>query len=401
MSHRTALVLIALIVVFGAWLRLLRPVDRQFLGGDEGHYGEYVDRLSELGLSGWPRVIAEYIRDEQSGRETVLPPTRILYLGSAYAVRQATGSISLEALRTVSCTAGILTLLMGVAFAWRLSGPTVAVGVAALFACCPLMIHLSHRALIDGFFALTALTALWGLWESLRAPNHRGWLALYALGMVAMVMTKENAAFAFVALLAILGTNRWLQIGRITPALWVVTLAAPAVGAIMLVLAAGGIGPLVEAYRLNVTKSVLLEYALQTGDGPWHRYLLDFLLVSPVVTMLAVGALGGTAWNDPAKRFLATFLIVSYAFMAQVRYGMNMRYGAMWTLPLSWLAFRLIVTLAERLRPAWRPGLIAAVVAVVCAVELQSYQRLFFKGTIYDPVAGAMAMPLQMWKPLR
>jgi 4-amino-4-deoxy-L-arabinose transferase-like glycosyltransferase len=399
-SARTTFIFIALIVLFGAWLRLLRPVDRKFLGGDEGYYGQYVDRLTELGLAGWPQVLAEYIRDEKSGRETILPPTRILYLGSGYVVRKATGCLSLEALRGVSCAAGILTLLMGVVFAWRLSGPKVALGVAALLACCPLMIHLSHRALIDGFFALTALTALWGLWESLRAPNHRGWLALYAAGLAAMVMTKENAAFAFVALLAILGLNRWLKIGRVTPALLIVTFAAPAVGALMLLLAAGGPVPLIEAYRLNVTKSVVLEYALQTGDGPWHRYLLDFLLASPLLTVLAIAALGGTPWNDPAKRYLATFLFFSYAFMAQVRYGMNMRYGAMWTLPLCWLAFSMVTTLAGRLRPNWQPAALAGAIALVCAVELQSYHRLFFNGTIYDPVAGAMAMPLQMWKPL-
>ena len=401
MSIRTTPILLALIILFGAWLRLPRPQDSSFIGNDEGYYGVYVDRLSELGLGGWPQVIAEYIEKERKGGETILPPTRILYLGTAYLVRQVTGGLSLDVLRGVSCAAGILTLVVGAAFVWRMSGPVLALGVTALLACFPLLIHLSHRALIDGFFALTALVTLWGLWESLRAPERRAWLLLYGAGLAAMVMTKENAAFAFAALVAIIGLNRWLQIGRVTPALLVVTFAAPALGALMLVMSAGGPSPLIETYRLNVTKSVGLQYALETGDGPWHRYLLDFLLVSPVVTVLAIAALGGTAWKDPAKRHLAAFLLISGALMVQVRYGMNMRYGAMWAVPLCWLAFNLLATLAARLPGRWQPSLLAAVVAFVCVVELQGYRRLFYDGTIYDPVAGPLAMPLQMWKPFR
>lgn len=395
-ARRVFPLLLLLVVALGAWLRLPRPIDRVYIGSDEGFCAAYVGALDS---NSWPRLIADYIVEEKKGKDTRLPPTRVLFIGSGHLVRKLTDCAPIEALRAVSCAASIAALLIGAAFVWRIGGPASALAVTALMASSPLLIHLAHRALIDGFFALWALVSVWGLWESLRAPGDRRWLVLYATGLIAMVLTKENAAFAFVALVALIALNRWLQIGTVTRPLLIVTFTAPALGAGLLILAAGGLPPLIEAYRLNVTKSVVLPYAITTGDGPWHRYLLDFLLVSPVVTVLAAAALGGTPWRDPAKRYLGLFLLLSYALMAQVRYGMNMRYGAMWTLPLCWLGYHLLATLSARLRERWQPIALAAAVALVCASELHGYRKLFVSANIYDPVPGALAMPLRMWKP--
>jgi len=425
-TSRITFISLVLLIAFGAWMRLPRHKDRIWTGTDEGYYAQYVDAL---GQKSWPAVIADYIEEEKKGNETKLPPTRVLFLGGALVVSKITGLEALECLRVLSWLSAVGTLVVGAIFVSRMSGPHAALAVTAFIACSPLLIHLAHRALIDGFFAFWALVAAWGLWESLRsfatsaapvaaAPGgtadspetlhgaqHRTAfrpavsLTIYAIGLAAMVLTKENAAFAFFALFAIIVLHRWLKIGRVTPTLLVVTFVAPALAACVLVLVAGGPMPLFETYRLNSTKSVVLPYAIKTGDGPWHRYLLDFLLVSPAVTVLAVAALGATAWRDPAKRFLALFLLLSFAVMAQVRYGMNMRYGAMWTLPLCWLAFSLLLTLSEKVIPRYRKVALALSVALVCALELRSYSTLFIEGNIYDPVAPAVAMPLQMWKP--
>jgi len=383
----------------GVWLRLPTAAHASRKGFDEAYYEKYVTSLGKLGLGGWPTLIESYIAEQKTQPLAFLPPTRVLFLGSAHGWSQITGTTPLESVRAVSCGAGIGLLLLGAAMAWRFSGPAAALGVGALLACAPLLIHLSHRALIDGFFAFWATVALWGFFESLRAPERRGWLAVYGVGLAAMVMTKENAAFAYAALFGLMVLNRWLRIGTVTREFVIVTILAPACGALLLVVAAGGIDTLLGAYRINIEKSVELPYAKSTGDGMWHRYLLDFLLVSPAVTLLAVAALGGTGWSEPAKRCLALFVIFSYAAMAQVRYGMNLRYGAMWEVPLCWLAFTLLSALATRWAGRWQiPALIAAV-AVVCSTELTQYYFLFVKGNVYDPVAGSLIQPLQMWKP--
>jgi 4-amino-4-deoxy-L-arabinose transferase-like glycosyltransferase len=400
-SFRTPLlVALVLILAVGTWLRIPGEKHREWKGTDEGYYERYVTQLDETGLIGWPKLVAAYIERQTAEKYAFLPPTRLLFLGGAHLWRQISGTSPIEAVRAMAFASGVAMLLIGAVFAFRLSGLGASVGVSALAASSPLLIHLSHRALIDGFFAFWALVAVWGLWECLREPERRGWLVLYGSALAAMVLTKENAAFVFPALCGIIILNRWVRIGRVTPALLVVTVVAPLIASVLLVVAAGGVGPLVTAFRLNVEKSVILPYAIATGDGPWHRYFLDFLLVSPAVTILSVVALGGTSWASPAKRHLVIFLVISYALMAQVRYGMNMRYGAMWEVPMCWLAFELVRTLWANVRHSWRPTAVALTLTLVCTLELQSYYRLFVAGGIYDPVAGALIQPLRIFKPV-
>lgn len=390
--------LLVLLLGFGIWLRIPDESARKRLGADEGYYGRYVETLDQTGLLGWPDLIAGYIEKQKTEKTAFLPPTRILFLASASLWHSLTGAAPIDAVRAISCLAGILTLLLAAAFFYRVGGLASSVGGTALVACSPLLIHLSHRALIDGFFALTASVALWGLWESTRLNAHRAWLALYAIGLAAMVLTKENAAFVFIALCAIIFLHRWLQIGTVSREIVITTFAAPAIAAGFLIVCAGGLSPLLEAYRLNVEKSVALPYAVATGDGLWHRYLLDFLLVSPALTTLALISLGAQTWDSQPKRYFVTFVAVSYAVMAQVRYGMNMRYGAMWIIPLAWLALHTITHLATKSPLRWRPLIVTSVITLTAALELQSYAALFRGGTVYDPVAGALTQKLGIWQ---
>ena len=65
----------------------------------------------------------------------------------------------------------------------------------------------------------------------------------------------------------------------------------PLLGAVILVFVAGGLSTLLTSYQLSVSKNYQLAYAVMTGDGPWYRYLVDLLLVNPLILLLAIGAL--------------------------------------------------------------------------------------------------------------
>src|SRR5438309_3643324 len=183
----------------------------------------------------------------------------------------------------------MLTLALGTLFVWRVRGPTWAIGVAALVAVAPTQLHMSQHALVDGFFTFWATLGLWLFWENLQGP--RNWLRLsgYIVALALLVLTKENSFFVWIALVALLITNRWFQFGIVTRELVVATLLGPLLGVVILIFLAGGVPTLVETYHLSITKNFILEYAIATGDGPWHRYLVDLLLVSPIVLLLALG----------------------------------------------------------------------------------------------------------------
>ena len=101
-------------------------------------------------------------------------------------------------------------------------------------------------------------------------------------------------------------------------------------------------------YRLVVSKASVFPYAIATGDGPWYRYFVDLLLVSPLIFLFAWGAIFRLKFADKQSLYLLTFVAATYLLMCNVRYGMNLRYTNMWDLPLRYLALGCVCPILAR-----------------------------------------------------
>jgi 4-amino-4-deoxy-L-arabinose transferase-like glycosyltransferase len=367
------------------------------IGFDEGLYREYVNALSRVGLGNYPEIVEQYADMQRKLPASVLPPVRFLYIFAAYCWRCLFGTEALAALHNVATFFSMLTLMLSTLFGWRLRGPVWALGVAALMAVAPTQIHMSQHALVDGFFAFWALLCLWLLWENLQAPGDVKVLILYALALALLVLTKENAFFVFVALVALVLLNPWLQFGRVTRSLWLVTILGPLFGVVILVFLAGGFLNLVTTYQLSVSKNYQLTYAIMTGDGPWYRYIIDLLLVSPIVVILAIGSIFRLDKTRKPELFLSIFIGASYLVMCNVKYGMNLRYANMWDMPLRFLAFTQITFLLRQLRN-YRVAVTVLVVALLCLAELRQYIILFARYPLYELVSEGLLRALKILK---
>ena len=380
-------------------LEALHPAPKfDGIGFDEGLYRQYVNGLIAGGLTRYPDIVDQYIEVQKTLTGSILPPVRFLFIFSAYLWHQVFGTDALTALHNVASFFSILTLLLSTIFAWRLKGPVWALGVAALMSFAPTQIHMSQHALVDGFFTFWALSCLCLLWENLRTPGHWPRLAAYALCLSCLVLTKENAFFVFVALLVIMALNRWLTFGVVTRELLLCTVVGPLLGVVVLVFLAGGLETLRTTYQLSVSKNYQLTYAILTGDGPWHRYLVDLLLVSPVIVLLAIGAAFRLDRSQKPELFLFAFIAASYLVMCNIKYGMNLRYANMWDMPLRLLAFGQIVAFCGGLQ-RYRTLILCGAVGLVCAVELRQYLILFVQFPLYELVPEGLLRALQVLKP--
>ncbi len=391
-----AFALVGLFAV-GIFLRVYPSAAFRGIGFDEHLYRVYVTQLEKVGLLGYPDMTEAYIVKQASLPSAILPPTRFLYIFCADLWRGLFGGAPLPALHAVSCLFSVLTLALAALWSWRLGGRAVCLGVTALMACAPTEIHMAQHALIDGFFAFWALLALWGLWESLRAPQRLGWQILYAGALALMVLTKENAFFIYLALLGLLGLNLKLRFGTVTPRLLLLTVAGPLLGVVLLLFLAGGVENFVAVYRLLVAKAYTLEYAIKTGDGPWHRYLVDLLLSSPLTLLLALGAAFRVKFTDKSALYFLGFIAVSYALMCNVKYGMNLRYATVWNLPLRYLAFAQLAAWARF--GGQRAALLLIVgVGALCAYDLRQYVVLFVEHDLYELVSEGLLQALKILK---
>ena len=385
-----------LVAILGIFLRVYPSASFTGLGYDEGLYRGYVTDLINHGVSSYPDFAEHYVETQQKLPAVVLPPTRFLYIFSAYLWHQVTGADALLSLHRVSCLFSVLLFIAAGAFAWRLAGPVWALGVFALMSCAPTQIHMAQHALIDGFFAFWATLCLWLLWENLRRPNDPLRLSLVGVTLALMVLTKENAFFAYVGLLALLGTNHWLRFGAITRSLLLVTIGGPLLGVVTLIFLCGSAETFVMTYRLVVSKAAVLPYAIATGDGPWYRYLVDLLLASPLIFLLAWAAIFRLKFADKPSLYLLGFVIATYALMCNIRYGMNLRYTNMWDMPLRYLALGCIVDVTRTFRR--REILIVVTVLFLCAIDLRQYYIFFVQHDLYELVTAGLLRALQILK---
>jgi 4-amino-4-deoxy-L-arabinose transferase-like glycosyltransferase len=418
-TTRNYVLALALVLAAGAFLRLppslfsgdsapLRAIaflhpnskwhEMQLVGVDENLYREYVDEVSSKGLTHYPDVVLHYIEKQVKLPGSILPPVRFLYIFAGYVWHSLFHIESLEALKNVASFFSILTLAISSALAWRMRGLGCSLALTSLVAFAPTQIHMSQHALVDGFFTFWALLTLWMLWENLQAPRNWPWLAAYTVSLALLVLTKENSVFVWFAIVVLLVANRWLQFGTVTRELLIATALGPLLGVVVLIFLAGGIDVLFGTYRLLITKNYQLPYAIKTGDGPWYRYLVDLLLVSPIILILAIGAIFRLDLKKKPELFALTFIAASYLVMCNLKYGMNLRYANMWDTPLRILALSSLATLVAPLQ-RYRSLVFGVAVALICAIELRQYIILFVQFPLYELVTEGLLRALHILKP--
>ena len=400
-TPRWGMALTVVVAAAGVALRVFHWAAFTGRGFDEVLYAHYLAQLIRVGLGGYPDIVDGYMNVQKTLEGSILPPTRFLYIFCAYLWHEVSGGNPLACFYAVSRLFGVGTLAVAGLFARRLlPDRRMALGVFALMAFSPLQIHMAQHALADGFFEFFVLLTLWALWECLQQPGHRGWLATYTAGLALMVTTKENAFFVFVAVVAVILANRFLHFGTVRRPLLVLTAMGPLIGVAILTNLAGGLRALLDVYLLGVPKNLHLPYAIATGDGPWYRYLVDLLTVSPLVLLLACGTVFQLRNTDPDRRlwFGLVFIVASYVLMANVKYGMNLRYATIWDFPLRSLAMGQVALLAARVDVRWRVWAWTVAVAGLCAFDLDQYYRLAVAFPLYELAPLELMHALKMIK---
>jgi hypothetical protein len=177
----------------------------------------------------------------------------------------------------------------------------------------------------------------------------------------------------------------------------VATVLGPILGVVALIFLAGGIDIFIQSYQLSIGKNFQLPYAILTGDGPWYRYLVDLLLVSPIVLILAIAAVFRLNRTMKPEVFMTIFVAASYLIMCNVKYGMNLRYANMWDFPLRFLAFGEIAWLASFAK-RFQTATVTIAVVFLAAVEFHQYIVLAVRYPLYELVTHDLLQALHILK---
>jgi 4-amino-4-deoxy-L-arabinose transferase-like glycosyltransferase len=380
MLHRLLFwICVLTIFIFGCVLRLKvwHPEGYQ-PGFDEQVYISYVDQFDKGGLRGFPETVKTYIVEVQKAEFVYLTPFRVGYTVPAWALARLFSLENYQALRLVSALASCAFALAGFLFARRWLTPRQALSVLAFLAFAPLQVHLGQYAFVDAVAGFWALLVVACTWESLQQqPRRYVWLAAACLSFVGLCLSKQEtavflSAFLFLALV-LARTFGWSDSVPWRQGLALFFSGLLAVGVLAVI--SGGFSPMAEAFGIYRERARTLPYTIQTGDGPWHRYLLEYLLINPLVFLLAVGFAFRADFSNRVNGFFLLLIAVTWLFMSSIPFGMNIRHTVMWDFPLALFAVQCIAALTARAQ--WQILWAGILVAIVCFTELRQYGTIF------------------------
>jgi hypothetical protein len=131
-------------------------------------------------------------------------------------------------------------------------------------------------------------------------------------------------------------------------------------------------------------------YATIYSQGPWSRYLIDFLLLSPLTTLLAIGYYF-TPGREREDRFLGGFTLILFVVFSLLSLK-NIRYVSFLDIPMRILAVLALTSLFHHPAVA-RVGERGAMVTtlLLAAYDLSMFYAIFIGGGVYDPLTATLA----------
>ena len=356
---------------------------------DEGYYLRMAAVLETEGLSAYPRLFEAWNRDTANWiYPSPLRVGHLLMLAGLLEVLPA----SLETLSWLSVASQLGWVLVCAWFARRLLPEGFALCLTLLLATAPLLLGSARLALQDSHLLFWLGLAIWSFLDCVRDPSQRGMRVVFALSFAMSVLVKETSALMGPVFLALLAWQRWVRREPLPVLSLGLLVVLPALLVLpTLLIAAGGLEPLLATARTVLGSPATDEYAIRYGSGPWYRYLVDYLLISPWTTLAACAGLGARL---SGKRFefgdreltllalLGCLLLVEMSFFTK-----NARYLLILELPLRALALAWIFGLAGGAR---RTVLVAGFVLLVVVSDLSSFEYGWVRHKIYDPLTGTL-----------
>jgi 4-amino-4-deoxy-L-arabinose transferase-like glycosyltransferase len=373
--------------VIGAMLVTSAPVSDWRNAADEGSYLRYAERIATGGIGAFPALVREFLTDPALTVNAPAPLRLTGVLPAAMAVHWF--GPTYRSLQHVSLVAFLALLVVVFVAMRRMPGRHTAAAVALLVAVSPLELAMARRALFDSVNVLCWTTSLFLCIEAIAGQWRRGWLVV-GLPIAATLLVKEPNVLLVAVALALVGVDAACR--RRLPSPWAVAgiVALPTLLAgLAVVAAAGGLSQTIAVVHTIVSRGAN-PYLLRHGGGPWYRYVVDLVLISPWTTLLYLVWLGILVGEGRWDARLLGWALVPPLLVALLAIATPDAVFVRYAMPAD-VPIRLGAVLGLGRLVGDRPGdrragvRFAVALAALLAVEVRSFRHLFVTHGIYDP----------------
>lgn len=387
-----ALVL-ALVATFASGLRALRIVAIDPTS-DEGLYRAYMKHLDSHGLTSFPELFTEAVKIASGDSHET--PYRVGHIALTWLAAKLFGP-TFEALTYLSFACQVAFVLC----VWRLGralwGGRVAAFTALALACSPLLLRLAPQPLTDTPALLGAGLALLTFLELLARPRRDALLAFVGAFTFALSV-KELAGLLVAPFFALWVLQRARGLTHLRASDLAVALVAPGVLCLGLwMLAAWDTSAALRYLWTGLRSTEANDYMRTHASGPWYRYLVELLLLSPAPTLLAAAAAGWTVIaqrserDDSSNALLALIVFGAVLLAVAAPLPKNIRFFAILELPLRALEVAALSRIARlalaRSDAAQAIGVLIGLCAL-CALDLYAANVTFVH--LHDTVIAHM-----------
>lgn len=334
-----------LIIVFltGVSLRIYNLNQKMDSSLDERMYTNQAGIISELGVEGIRSIIKEHNSDEKFW--IFPPPTRIGYLGMLALVMKITERTDDRVGAYISVFFSICSLLLLILLGLRFFTPVSTLFALLFLSVSPIDLVVSRRTWIDALFGFIGAAMVYCCCEITSNINRRTWYILLIILGSYYLLVKELALFVYGLCLIWVLWNFWVKKKAFSEA--VLFLACSFIAALfcffILVWAAGGITPIIEAIRhLTGTPN---RYATVLQSGHWFDFLRGFWTISPLSTFLFIIGIfavfiSNTKTLKSRQNILGVilFTVAFLVFLLSIPSSRNFRYVSLLYVPFYLVA---------------------------------------------------------------
>jgi len=389
---------VCIVIVAAIVIRLLFKGDVVYNGFDENIYYSYVETVHQQGFDGMRKIFQQYPSHEVLSKAP--SPLRVGYVYSAYLFCKITGQISLSRLAWFSFVCGLGVIIGGWALFRQLFTPSVAFVSSLLLVTSPIGMALSRRALQDTFMTLIIIVCVLLHYLYCQKRTIGYWISL-TITLTLGFLTKESMVFLY-PFFMIASLYYWKKNSSLN-LLWMAFpfVIAPCVALGVMIAIAGNLAGVIEFYQHLFSMQNEIPYAVNFQKGPWFKYIVDFLLVSPLIFIFGIIGMTapiGNSRNRTGRTFCNVFSLVNLAVCSCVVI-MNIRHVYFLDVSLRALAVLGALHVATLCCQKWPQFLNQSIIwsisiLILVGTDLHQYYKLFIEAKIYDPVTANLIQGL-------
>lgn len=389
--------LILFLVLFSVISVCLTIPDEElfFKGADEGYYFKFADVIDKEGIAKFPELAKTFVTRKEV--QIYPSPLRVGHILST-ALWFKFFPNTYVSLAGFSAFCFALFLVVSFYFARRNFDEDLAYPLVLLLSSSPLMMAMGRRALSDSFGNLLWGLAVWLFLDFLRQENKIKYIIFLVVYSFAITV-RESSAVLLVFFVGFFLIYKYVYKKTVSNAylLGIIVLPLVLVASVYVVLFQG-IGNAISIFS-NLANLYLgppppgTWYSLRYCTGPWFRFIVDFLLLSPITTLLFIGYFCFTLLNRRFEwkiAYFMTYFAIIYIVVNSFRYAKVVRFLMNLDMVIALFSVMALYELFRQRNEKWRTRLVFIAAFGIFLINYLSFVDIFCLNGVYDPVSYSL-----------